>query len=193
MERSDYLVLVNKDNKIPDNWEEKVKLIELKNVFNRTIKVEEETLEKYNELRDNLLKEWIDIELDSAYRSLEKQQDLREDMEEEYWIEYAEKYAALPGYSEHHTWLAIDICIKKENWEIISENHEMIVELWVFDKIHKKLANYGFILRYLDWKDDITWYSYEPWHLRYIWDAFVAREIAKNWWTLEEYLNQKNN
>ena len=89
MERSDYLVLVNKDNKIPDNWEEKVKLIELKNVFNRTIKVEEETLEKYNELRDNLLKEWIDIELDSAYRSLEKQQDLRENMEEEYWIEYA--------------------------------------------------------------------------------------------------------
>jgi transcription antitermination factor NusG len=57
MERSDYLVLVNKDNKIPNNWEEKVKLIELKNVFNRTIKVEEETLEKYNELRDNLLKE----------------------------------------------------------------------------------------------------------------------------------------
>ena len=57
MERKDYLVLVNKENKLPDNWEEKVKLIELKNVFNRTIKVEEETLEKYNELRDNLLKE----------------------------------------------------------------------------------------------------------------------------------------
>jgi LAS superfamily LD-carboxypeptidase LdcB len=34
---------------------------------------------------------------------LEKQQDLREDMEEKYGIEYAEKYAALPGYSEHHT------------------------------------------------------------------------------------------
>lgn len=188
MERSDYLVLVNKDNKIPDNWEEKVKLIELKNVFNRTIKVEEETLEKYNELRDNLLKEWIDIELDSAYRSLEKQQDLREDMEEEYWIEYAEKYAALPGYSEHHTWLALDICIKKDE-KIIHENHEMIVECEIFEKIHEKLADYWFILRYLEGKEKITGYEYEPWHIRYIWDVDVAREIMENWLTLEEYLD----
>lgn len=188
MERSDYLVLVNKDNKIPDNWEEKVKLIELKNVFNRTIKVEEETLEKYNELRDNLLKEWIDIELDSAYRSLEKQQDLREDMEEEYWIEYAEKYAALPGYSEHHTWLALDICIKKDE-KIIHENHEMIVECEIFEKIHEKLADYWFILRYLEGKEKITGYEYEPWHIRYIWDVNVAREIMENWLTLEEYLD----
>lgn len=188
MERSDYLVLVNKDNKIPDNWEEKVKLIELKNVFNRTIKVEEETLEKYNELRDNLLKEWIDIELDSAYRSLEKQQDLRENMEEEYWIEYAEKYAALPGYSEHHTWLALDICIKKDE-KIIHENHEMIVECEIFEKIHEKLADYWFILRYLEGKEKITGYEYEPWHIRYIWDVDVAREIMENWLTLEEYLD----
>lgn len=188
MERSDYLVLVNKDNKIPDNWEEKVKLIELKNVFNRTIKVEEETLEKYNELRDNLLKEWIDIELDSAYRSLEKQQDLRENMEEEYWIEYAEKYAALPGYSEHHTWLALDICIKKDE-KIIHENHEMIVECEIFEKIHEKLADYWFILRYLEGKEKITGYEYEPWHIRYIWDVNVARDIMENWLTLEEYLD----
>lgn len=188
MERSDYLVLVNKDNKIPNNWEEKVKLIELKNVFNRTIKVEEETLEKYNELKDNLLKEWIDIELDSAYRSLEKQQDLREDIEEEYWIEYAEKYAALPGYSEHHTWLALDICIKKDE-KIIHENHEMIVECEIFEKIHKKLADYWFILRYLEGKEKITGYEYEPWHIRYIWDVDVAREIMENWLTLEEYLD----
>jgi D-alanyl-D-alanine carboxypeptidase len=55
------------------------------------------------------------------------------------------------------------------------------------------MLDYGFILRYLEGKENITWFEYEPWHLRYIWDAFVAREIAKNWWTLEEYLNQKNN
>lgn len=192
MERNDYLVLVNKQNKLPDNWEEKVKLVEVKNIFNRTVKIEEETLDKFEELKKSLLAEWIDIELDSAYRSLEKQQDLREDMEEKYGIEYAEKYAALPGYSEHHTWLALDICIKKGE-KLIHENHEMIVECEIFEKIHEKMVDYGFILRYLEWKEDITWFEYEPWHLRYIWDAFVAREISKNWWTLEEYLNQKNN
>ena len=189
MERSDYLVLVNKQNKLPDNWEEIVELVEVKNSFGKILKIEKETLEKFNELRTDLLKEWVDIELDSAYRSFSIQNEFFEKFKEEYGEEYASNYAAPAGYSEHHTWLAIDICIKKENWEIISENHEMIVELWVFDRVHKKMVEYGFILRYPDWKDDITWYSYEPRHLRYIWDVDIAKEIMENWLTLEEYLN----
>lgn len=188
MERKDYLILVNKDNRIPADWESRIELVELKNIFNRTIKIEKETLEKYDELKDSLMKEWIYIELDSAYRSLEKQQDLREDMEEEYWIEYAQKYAAVPGYSEHHTWLALDICIKKD-WKLLSENHEMIVECEIFGKIHEKLPDYGFIIRYPEGREDITGFEYEPWHLRYLWDVDVAREITKNWLTLEEYLS----
>ena len=192
MERNDYLVLVNKQNKLPDNWEEIVEFVEVKNSFGKYLKIEKETLEKFNELRADLLSEWVDIELDSAYRSFSIQNEFFEKFKEEYGIEYATNYAAPAGYSEHHTWLAIDICLKKENWEIISENHEMIVELGVFDKVHKKLADYWFILRYLDWKEGITWYTYEPWHLRYIWDVNVAKEIMEKWLTLEEYLEQKN-
>ena len=191
MERSDYLVLVNKQNKLPDNWEEITELIEVKNSFGKFLKIEKETLEKFNELRRVLLAEWVDIELDSAYRSFSIQNEFFEKFKEEYGEEYASNYAAPAGYSEHHTWLAIDICIKKENWEIISENHEMIVELWVFDRVHKKMVDYGFILRYPDGKDNITWYSYEPRHLRYIWDADIAKEIMEKWLTLEEYLDQK--
>ena len=190
MERSDYLVLVNKQNKLPDNWEEIAELIEVKNSFGKFLKIEKETLEKFNELRTDLLKEWVDIELDSAYRSFSIQNEFFEKFKEEYWEEYASNYAAPAGYSEHHTWLAIDICLKKENGEIISENHEMIVELWVFDRVHKKMVDYGFIVRYPDGKDSITWYSYEPRHLRYIWDADIAKEIMENWLTLEEYLNK---
>lgn len=193
MERSDYLVLVNKSNKLPDNFEEKVELIEIKNAFGKIVKIEKETSEKFNELRNDLLNENVDIEIDSAYRSLAIQKDLYEEMCEKYWDEYAWNYAALPGYSEHHTWLALDICIKKENWEFITENHEMIVELEIFDKIQKKLADYWFILRYLDWKDKITWYSYEPWHLRYIWDINIAKEIYEKWLALEEYLGVVKN
>jgi uncharacterized protein Yka (UPF0111/DUF47 family) len=57
MERSDYLVLVNKQNKLPDNWEEIAELIEVKNSFGKFLKIEKETLEKFNELRADLLKE----------------------------------------------------------------------------------------------------------------------------------------
>ena len=43
----DYLVLVNKQNKLPDDWEEKVKLSEAKNAWNETIKVEKIALKHY--------------------------------------------------------------------------------------------------------------------------------------------------
>ena len=193
MERSDYLVLVNKTNKVPNNWYEKVEMVEIKNGFGKIVKIEKETLEQFTQLRNDLLGENVDIELDSVYRSEPIQKDLFEEYKEKYWEDYASQYVAFPGYSEHHTWLALDIFIKKENGEIISENHEMIVECGIFEKIHKKLWDYWFILRYLDWKEKLTWYTYEPWHLRYIWDISIAKKIYENWLTLEEYLSQSNN
>jgi D-alanyl-D-alanine carboxypeptidase len=66
----------------------------------------------------------------------------------------------------------------------------MIAEPEIFAKIHAKLADHGFILRYLQWKEDITGYWYEPRHLRYVWDVNIAKEIMDNWLTLEEYLNK---
>lgn len=188
----DYLVLVNKQHKLPADWESKVELVEVKNAFDEDIKVEKEAYEKYLQLRDALLKEWVDIELDSVYRSVSRQEELWKEFEEEYGIDYTKKYVAVPGYSEHHTALAIDICIKKD-WELIYENDDMIAEKEIFAKIHEKLADYGFILRYLDGKDDITGYGYEPRHLRYVWNVKVAKEIMEKWLTLEEYLWEVDN
>lgn len=186
----DYLILVNKENKLPDDWESKVELVEVQNAYDETIKVEREALEKYNELRDDLLAEWIDIELDSSYRSVEKQQQVWDDFEKEYGLEYTQKYVAIPWYSEHHTALAIDICIIKDG-VLIYENDDMIAEPEIFAKIHEKLADHWFILRYLKWKEDITGYGYEPRHLRYVGDVNIAKEIMENWRTLEEYLNNR--
>ena len=183
----DYLVLVNKQHKLPADWESKVELVEVKNAFDEDIKVEKEAYEQYLKLREALLEEWVDIELDSVYRSVNRQEELWAEFEEEYGIDYTKKYVAVPWYSEHHTALAIDICIKKDG-ELIYENDDMIAEKEIFDKIHAKLADYGFILRYLEWKEDITGYWYEPRHLRYVGDVKVAKTIMDQWLTLEEYL-----
>jgi D-alanyl-D-alanine carboxypeptidase len=80
----DYLVLVNKQHKLPEDWEANVELVETKNAFDETIKVEKEALKKYNELRNALLEEGIDIELDSVYRSVSRQEELWKEFEEEY-------------------------------------------------------------------------------------------------------------
>ena len=186
----DYLVLVNKQNKLPDDWEETVELIEVKNGQNETYKVEKKAAEAYDKLKKELADEGIIIELDSTTRSVAEQQKLWDEWTIEYGEDYVKKYVAVPGYSEHHTGLAIDIMLMKDGKEI-SDNDAMIAEREIFSKIHAKLAKYGFILRYLEGKDAITGYSYEPWHFRYIDNPEIAKEIMDNGLTLEEYL-QKN-
>ena len=190
--RLDYLVLVNKQHKLPDDWEWKLNLVEVQNAYDETIQVEKEALEKFNELREALLEEWVDIELDSVYRSVSKQQEIWDEFLEKYGEEYTKTYVAIPWFSEHHTALALDICLVKD-WELIYENEDMVKEVEIFNKVHAKLADYWFILRYLEGKEDITWYWYEPWHLRYVWDVNVAKEIMEQWLTLEEYLGEAEN
>jgi len=185
----DYLVLVNKYSQLPDDWEENVELVSAKNAWDEDVKLEKETYENYKKLEKALKKEDVIIELDSIYRSVQEQQDLwdRWSNDPDKGIEYAKKYAAVPGYSEHHTGLAVDIVIRK-NGKLIEENEDMIAEEEIFAKVHEKLADYGFILRYLKDRDSITGYTYEPWHLRYVGSKEIAKEIMDKDITFEEYL-----
>ena len=117
----DYLVLVNKQHRLPEDWEANVQLVETQNAYDETIKVEKEAFEKYNELKADLAKEWIEIDLDSVYRSVEKQQQVWDEFEQEKWLEYAQTYVAVPWYSEHHTALALDIVIRKDGEVVYQE------------------------------------------------------------------------
>ena len=190
--KTDYLVLVNKENKLPDNWEETIELVADKDAWGDEVKVEKEALAQFKKLQAVLKEEGVDIELDSIYRSVAEQQDRwdRWSADPEKGPEYVKKYVAVPGYSEHHTGLAIDICLVK-NGEIIADNDDMIAEKAIFAKIHAKLADYGFILRYPNGKKDITGYNYEPWHFRYVGSKEIAHEIMDNDLTFEEYMNSK--
>lgn len=188
-DKYDYLVLVNKYSQLPDDWEKNVELVSAKNAWDEDVKLEKQTYESYKQLEKDLKEEGVIIKLDSIYRSVKEQQELwdRWSKDPDKGIEYAKKYAAVPGYSEHHTGLAVDIVIEKDG-KLIEENEDMIAEREIFEKIHKKLADYGFILRYLEGRDDITGYTYEPWHLRYVGSKKIAKEIMDKDITFEEYL-----
>ena len=120
---------------------------------------------------------------------MQEQQDLWDEWTVEFGEEYVKTYVAVPGYSEHHTGLAIDICLDVDG-KRINDNDEMIAEKEIFAKIHEHLAQHGFILRYLEGKEDITGYGYEPWHFRYIDDPALAKQIMDQGIAFEEYLNQ---
>lgn len=184
-----YLVLVNKTNRLPDDWEEVVQIDEVENSLGESHRIEQKTFAAYTALREELLDQGIQIELDSVYRSVDEQIELWDYFTEKYGEEYTRAYVATPGYSEHHTGLAVDIFLIK-NGEEIRENDDMIAEREDFAKIHELLPKYGFILRYPEGKKDITGYGYEPWHFRYVDDPEIAATITDEHLTLEEYLSR---
>lgn len=189
--KTDYMVLVNKESKLPEDWESRIDLVEVYTGLDETYQVEKKTAEAYKKLRDDLREnDHVIIELDSTYRTVTKQQEIWDSFLKEYGEEYTKKYVAVPGTSEHHTGLAIDVKLVKEG-KIIADNDEMNAEKELFSKVHAKLAKYGFILRYPIGKEDITGYGAEVWHFRYIDNPVVAKEIMDKGITFEEYLQNK--
>ena len=183
----DYSILVNKDNKIKNNYYKDLKLVNTKDIENADIQVEEKAFEAYLKLKEFLKDKNIEIAIASSYRSIETQESIYQDFIVRYGQNYADSYVATPGYSEHHTGLAIDISLKI-NGEFIDDNDLLMENTKTFEEIHKYIKDFGFILRYPEGKEDITGYPYEPWHLRYV-GIFISNIISDNNLTLEEYKN----
>ena len=182
-----YLTLVNKENLIKDNYFKCLELIDYHDVLNAPIKVEKATLESYLQLKNFLEKKNIEIGIDSSYRTIEEQQKIIDEFELKYGEEYTKKYVASVRTSEHHTGLAVDLSIKVNN-EFLIESKDLMINENIYLEIHKYLKDFGFILRYPKEKENITGYSYEPWHIRYV-GKIPAKIIYENNLCLEEYLN----
>ena len=195
-ESIDYMALVNKLNALPENWEDLLDTVHITNSVGDDVEVESKAYIAYLKLAYDLAQnDGIYLELDSARRSVEAQQEIMDSFIEKYGADYAAKTVAQPGYSEHHTGLALDLYFKIKNedgsFTDVYYNEDMEKEEYrgIWDAIHAKLADYGFILRYLEGEEHITGYRYEPWHIRYLDDVEVAREImSQPGMTLEEYL-----
>lgn len=94
---------------------------------------------------------------------------------------------AAPGSSDHQTGLGIDILnyewTKKDGMTpAFAETEEA---RWMAAHCHE----YGFIIRYMEDKEDVTGIIYEPWHLRYV-GPEVAVYIMENHLSLEEFTDE---
>lgn len=137
-------------------------------------------VEAYEKMRADV-KEALDIDLmiNSSYRSYEEQEEIYDEYSK-LGQSYADSYAARPGFSEHQTGLAIDMTSLQHPYRdefTQSEEYE-----WLKNNCYK----YGFILRYPEGKEDITGYSTESWHFRYV-GVEVATIIYEEDITFDEY------
>ena len=173
------LVLVNKYNYLPDNYE-------IEDLVNMSIKVafsgkeiKKEVYDAFYNLSMDARKEDLTIVANSTYRDYNYQAALYKRYKNNKGQNYADSYAARPGHSEHQTGLAIDVSTLNSSMENFHETEEYT---WLINNAHK----YGFILRYPEGKEYITGYNYESWHYRYV-GVDVATQIKNENITFDEY------
>ena len=173
----DTLVLVNKYNKLNDNYEAD-DLVKLSGRYNQGTYayLRKVAYDAFIELSDAAKQEGYNIFNLSAYRSFNTQNRLYNNYVASDGKANADTYSARPGYSEHQTGLALDVNDIEERFENTKEFK------WLQNNAHK----YGFILRYPKGKEKITGYVYEPWHYRYV-GTEIATYIHEHDITYDEY------
>ncbi len=170
-------VLVNKLNRLPDNFEAKnLEKVDRLYAGGSGYYLDREAYYNYVDMYDAAAKEGLRLKIVSAYRTESYQRNLYNSYVRRNGKAYAEKYSAHPGYSEHQTGLAVDINSVYTSFEKSKEY------AWLKKHAHE----YGFIERYQKGKEYITGYSYEPWHYRYV-GKQSAEIIHSSNITYEEY------
>lgn len=153
--------------------------------------VDEEAGNKAKEMLNAASEAGIEIYVVTAYRSYEDQQKYYTSrMELLGNSEEAKKQIQAAGCSEHQTGLAIDFTDNPANAQETVEFANTDAGRWLYEHAHE----YGFILRYPEGKEDITGYTYEPWHYRYV-GTDVANAMYEQGadMTFEEYYGITSN
>jgi D-alanyl-D-alanine carboxypeptidase len=112
------------------------------------------------QMYDAALADGQKLMVSSAYRSYTYQDNLYKYYVKQQGQSTADTQSARPGHSEHQTGLAVDLEPASRTCEIETCFAETSEGKWVAQNAYK----YGFVIRYIEGKQNITGYIYEPWH-----------------------------
>ncbi|MEC0183617.1 M15 family metallopeptidase [Paenibacillus peoriae] len=184
-------VVVNKQRSLPEGYTPD-DLVEPQVLFSfdgphEKRHMRKEAAEALEKLFDGAKKDGIELRAVSGYRSYKRQVSIFNNNVKTKGEAYASQVSAVPGTSEHQTGLAIDVSspsVGNELEQVFGASKEG-------EWLAKHAPEYGFIIRYMKDKEDVTGYVYEPWHIRYV-GKDIAEDVAKQGLTLEEYFDDKN-
>jgi len=175
----DMLILVNKYNKLPDDYEPKnLEKINSK-CTTKELLLNSEARKKFELMCTDIKSLGMNLRAISTYRTKDYQNTLYTNYSNKNGKSAADTFSARPRFSEHETGLALDVMGGNTTY---TEFHTTNEFKWVKENAY----NYGFIIRYPKDKENITGYKYESWHLRYV-GIEVAKYIYENDITFEEY------
>ena len=173
------LMLVNKFNYLDENYApDDIVKVSMQFAYGDN-EIKKEVYEKFRSMYNDAKKEGLYLIITSSYRDYNFQKELWDSYANQKGDEWADSVSARAGYSEHQTGYTLDIVTYNANMSSFEKTDEF---KWLQNNAYK----YGFILRYPKDKEDITGYSYESWHYRYV-GKDVATKIKKLGITFDEY------
>lgn len=123
------------------------------------------------------------IFVNSAYRTHSYQGELFLQKVDQYGETEALLRSAKAGYSEHQTGLAVDVSVPAQGCAIMACFGDTVGGIWIAENAWR----FGYVIRYEQGTSEITGYTYEPWHLRYIGASLAKLYHESGMNTLEEF------
>ncbi len=180
-----YLIIANKKHKLPDGYAP-ADLAYPEGVEMRynTWSMRLEAAVAIEDMFAAAENDGVHLVMGSGYRGEDFQATLYYGYVDSYGKETADAISSRPGYSDHQTGLATDLCGVDSNYDLNTDFETTEEGKWLAAHAHE----YGFIMRYPKGKEDVTGYNYEPWHFRYIGKEEAAKIYAAGeTMTMEEY------
>lgn len=165
----DILSVVDKENRLLEYYEPE-DLVNVSEyaipVSSSSIRLREVLIEDLKTMMGDMNASGANVLVTSGYRSFDKQVETFN-----YWLNYnngnlsaADRISARPGHSEHQLGLTIDFVSAQNNYQLTPAFAFTNAGKW----LHTNAYKYGFVLSYPEEATEVTGYSYEPWHWRYI-------------------------
>lgn len=121
--------------------------------------------------------------VNSAYRTYDYQGELFLQKIDQYGEAEALLRSAKAGYSEHQTGLAVDVSVPAQGCAIMACFGDTVGGMWIAENSWR----FGYVIRYEQETSEITGYTYEPWHLRYIGVALAKKYHESGMDSLEQF------
>lgn len=178
-----YLVLTNRSSLLQSDFEPH-DLVDLKlRATNRGYQLRHAAAAALTDMFETAEEEaGLKLYVKSAYRSFQTQSSMYQNRLERNGKD--DNVVAYPGSSDHQTGLGVDIL--NYDWTKREGMTTAFGETKEAQWMEKNAARFGFILRYMPEKQEITGIIYEPWHFRYV-GTDAAQFIMEKRISLEEF------
>ena len=176
----DILLNVNKYYKLNEDYEP----LELTNIplqyayaDNKLAKVANDAfINMWNAAKEDNLS----LIVNTSYRTFKTQETMYENTKAASGGRTADSTVARPGHSDHQTGLSIDV------FEINNQSMSTFKDSSAYTWLKENAYKYGFIERYPEGKENITGFTFEPWHWRYV-GYEASKTIQEEKITFDEY------